>query len=148
MRYASPRMPTSIDFRTAVARGHCRWTEIIMHLLSISASLWRSRPLSQHTTSTNSFTLGPSPAMAAGSPPRNPPLCPTPPEFSICIQTDIDKVLEVVVVAHVVYQGLATVERPCVELPTKVALFAIAAVVAVLVVLNNPVSARTTYSVP
>jgi hypothetical protein len=103
MRYTLPRVPTSIDFLTAVARGHRPWMIIIMQLLGIVASLCGSRSLSQHAASTDSLTLGPGPAMAAGFPQRNSPLCPTPPELAIRILADTDEVLEVVVMAHVVY---------------------------------------------
>lgn len=148
MRYASPCVPTSIDFLTAVARGHRRWMEIIMHLLCISASLCGSRSLSDHATSTNSLTLGPGPAMAAGSPPRKSPLCPPPPELAICVLADIDEVLEVVVMAHVIYEGFAVVEGPRVQSLFEVIIQASAAVVADFVVFDDPVSARSAYAVP
>jgi hypothetical protein len=85
--------------------------------------------LSQHATSTNPLTLAPGPAMATGPPPRNSPLCPTPPEFSICIQADIDEVLKVMVVAHVIYQGFAVIKRPRVQPLLEVIIQARAAVV-------------------
>jgi hypothetical protein len=85
---------------------------IIMQLLSIIASLCGSRSLSQHAASTDSLTFGPGPAMAAGFPPRNSPLCPTPPELAIRILAEIDEVLEVVVMAHVVYLAFAVVNGP------------------------------------
>ena len=105
VRPALPRVPTSTDSLTTAARGQSRWMEIIVHHTSISASDSGGRSLFQHTTSTDSLTLGPGPAMAAGIafPLRNSLSCPPPPELPICIQADIDKVLEVVLVAHVVY---------------------------------------------
>ena len=117
VRPALPRVSTSMYFLTAAARGHHRWMEIIVHHASISAYDGRSRSLPQHTTSTDSLTLGLSPAMAAGIafPLRNSLSCPPPPEFPICVQADIDKVLEVVVVAHVIYQSRAVVDVPWVE---------------------------------
>ena len=149
MRYALPRVPTHIDFFTAVARGHRRRMKIIVHLLGISSPLCRSRPLSQHTSSTNSLTLKPGPAMTTGFlPPRQSPLRPPPPEFPIGVQTDIDKVLEIVIVAHVVSQGFAVVDGPRVQSLFKVIIQASAAVVTRFVVFDDPVSARSADSVP
>jgi hypothetical protein len=86
--------------------------------------------------------------MAAGFPPRSSPLCPAPPELAIRTLADIDEVLEVVIVAHVVYQGFAVVKRPHVQSLFEVIIQASAAVVTNFMVLDNPVSARSAYSVP
>ena len=117
VRPALPRVSTSMYFLTAAARGQHRWMEIIVHHARISASDGRSRSLSQHTTSSDSLSLGPGPAMAAGIafPLRNSLSCPPPPEFPICVQADIGEILEVVVVAHVIYQSRAVVNVPWVE---------------------------------
>lgn len=117
VRPALPRVPTSTNYLTATARGHRRWMEIIVHHASISASDAWTRSLSQHTTSTNSLTLGSGPAMAAGVafPLRYSLSCPPPPEFPVCVQADVDEVLEVVVVAHIVYQSRTVIDVPWVE---------------------------------
>jgi hypothetical protein len=75
-------------------------------------------------------------------------MCPTPPEFPICVQADVDEVREVVIVAHIFYQSRAVVDIPWVEHLTKVVPFANAAVVPGVVVRDHPVSASRAYSVP
>jgi hypothetical protein len=39
-------------------------------------------------------------------------MCPTPPEFPICVQADVDEVREIVIVAHIFYQSRAVVDIP------------------------------------
>ena len=150
MGHACPLMSTSMDLLTAETYGHCQWLQIGMYRLRIRTSLRRVCPLSQHATSTNLLTFGPGPAVATGIafPPRDSLVSHMPLELSISIPTYVDPVLEVVLVAHVVCQSSAAVDGPCVVSPTKMILQANAAVVVVLMVLNNPVSARGADSVP